>query len=235
MKYIILSGFIFICLQPFASGPGSYWLSALLQKAPDIVLFHNNHFKEKWKPGLKKTDFFYISAASGQPVLKKFKPVFEVVEDDCIGAKITYCRIPGNFDPMIPVFSSSVLTEKSRLINAEYDSNKLVNLSDKIGMRFKNERYTLRVQKNGQLSDSADLLIQTGLHVMKLGKTNLDTEFPVTLIYAGDITGDMRIDLILQLNTSRGIYWILYTAEMKAGNDLQFKEANRCLFTALPC
>ena len=136
---------------------------------------------------------------------------------------------------MIPVFSSSVLTEKSRLINAEYDSNKLVNLSDKIAMRFKNERYTLRVQKNGHLSDSADLLIQTGLHVMKLGKTNLDTEFPVTLIYAGDITGDMRIDLILQLNTSRGIYWILYTAEMKAGNDLQFKEANRCLFTALPC
>ncbi len=205
------------------------------QKPNDFRLFHNNFYVEKWDPAYKKMPFYMIATLNKTSVLQKTPIHFKEVEDECVGQKITYFKIPGNDDPTIPILVSNSLSEKSKLLTVAFSKTTFTSLEMRSLFQWKNAPVELFVQKNKGATDSADLCIRMGKKVQTLTAINLETDFPSTVIFAGDCTGDQQLDLILQINNEKGIYWILYASSPESDTTPAFKEIARCLYTATPC
>jgi hypothetical protein len=204
------------------------------QEPRAYTLYHNNHYVEKWKPEYRKMVYYTIDGEGAQKRLKKVKVNFKTVDDECVGQRITYFNIDGNDNPELPLLVAPGINEKTPLLNALYQDNKLSEPSDKIEMTFDGGKQTLALKKNRDPKDSLDLYLLHENVQIQVCKTNLDPDYPVKLIYAGDLSGDKKMDLILQVNKSNGIYWILFISADQTGTP-ELKQADRCLFTSLPC
>ncbi len=200
-------------------------------------MFHNNSYVEKtgFKPAYKKQLYYAIMNKAGKQILQKVSLKFEEVDDECIGEKIIYFRIPGNYDPDIPLLASTLLNERSVLKNASYTKKKFMDVKDRIDIQFLNENYTLSLKKNKQPNDSLDLSLVYNNNSQFLNRTVLDEEYPPKLIFAGDLSGDEGIDLILQVTEKQAIYWILLISTAKPTGKPALKEKASCFYTAVPC
>ncbi len=207
----------------------------LQQKPSEYLVFHNNHYVEDWKPAYKKMAYYTIEGKGMDKKLKKVKLKFHAVEDECIGARITYFKIPGNDDALQPLLSSASLSQKTVIKNAAYSKDAMVKAGDKIKIEFNGKGYTLLMEKNGEASDGLSLFLRDGTNKIPLGRTSTVEDYPVLLLYAGDINGDGAMDLIVRSNPKEAISIILYTSVMQPDKTYRIKEVSRCFFTSLPC
>ncbi len=198
-------------------------------------LFHNNCYVEQFDPAYRKQSFYAITTSNGKKMLAKVKVNFVPVDDECIGQKVTYFRIPGNKNPDIPLLASDMFTQDKPLTSATYLKTKFMSVADKIDMNFLNENYTLYLKKNKHASDSLNIMLKYNNAFQTLNVTNLEEEYPPKIIFAGDLSGDEGLDLILQVQEKNGIYWILYISTAKPNLQPELKERARCVYTALPC
>jgi|JI10StandDraft_1071094.scaffolds.fasta_scaffold335400_1 hypothetical protein len=205
------------------------------QKPAAYRLFHLNHYEEKWSESYKKLNYYFINGTGQNKVLKKATMQFKKVNDECIGAEITYFRMKGYENPDIPIIASSSFNAQSKIVNATYAADKLLSPSDKINIDYNGKAYSLYTIKNKNENDSATICFKAGEKETRLAATSFDQDYPARIIYAGDINADNQPDLILQVYQSTGIRWILYLSDSSKQANIQWKEASRCYFTATPC
>lgn len=205
------------------------------QKPAEYRLFHLNHYVEKWSATYKNLNYYFISGTGNNKVLKKATMQFKKVDDECIGAEITYFRMKGYENPDIPIIASPSFNAQSKIINATYTGDKLLSPADKINITYNGKAYSLYTMKNKNENDSATICFKAGDKETRLAATSFDQDYPARIIYAGDINADNQPDLILQVYQSTGIRWILYLSDTSKPANIQWKEASRCYFTATPC
>lgn len=220
---LVLIGTLLISMSSPAQKPGTY------------RLFHLNHYVEKWSDTYKSLNYYFISGTGTNKVLKKAGIQFKKVDDECIGAEITYFRMKGFENPDIPIIASPSFNAQSKIVNAEYHIEKLLSATDKISIKYNGKDYSLYTEKRKHETDSAMICFKAGDKITRLAETSFDQDYPARLIYAGDINADNQPDLIIQVYQMNGIRWILYISDTTKPANIQWKEASRCYFTATPC
>lgn len=228
MKYILIIALTF----------GSFVHLAFGQSKPPAkkpVFFHHNHYVEKMDQNWRKQTFYMIVGEGNRGVLRKVYPTFELVNDECLGKKVTYIKVPGIEDPMVPILSAELFGEKPSVTSAVVSTNQFLTPSDKINVLLAGDNYVLTLKKNKIAKDSMDIMLNCKDSTQYLNRTALDSEYPPTIIFAGDLDNDSIPEMIIQVYQQKGIYWILFKAEKVEGAKPRFTEKLRCTFTALPC
>jgi hypothetical protein len=228
MKYIFLLGLFF-----GSNAHLSFGQTKLPPKKP--VFFHQNHYVEKMDPNWRKQTFYMIVGEGNRGVLRKVNPTFELVNDECLGKKVTYIKVAGIEDPMVPILSAELFSEKPSVTSAVLSTNQFLAPTDKINLQLGGENYVLSLKKNKIAKDSMDIVLTYKDSTQSLNRTALDPEYPPTIIFAGDLDNDSIPEMIIQVYHQNGIYWILYKAEKTEGAKPRFTEKLHCPFTALPC
>jgi len=228
MKYIVLLA--------ISIGFIGFFATAQTKQTPKKpVFFHQNHYVEKMDPNWRKQTFYMIVGEGNRGVLRKVIPGFELVNDECLGKKVTYIKVAGIDDPMVPILSAELFAEKPSVTSAVLSTNQFLAASDKINVQLAGENYVLSLKKNKVANDSMDIMLTYKDSTQHLNRTALDAEYPPTVIFAGDLDNDAVPEMIIQVYHQKGIYWILFKAEKVEGAKPRFTEKLRCTFTALPC